>query len=216
VPEKEARVEHGEDSLPPAPVKPLSPELTHGLLGAQEVPCGDAPQGHDDRGVDDGNLCLKVWETRLNLFKGGGPVPRGSALHHIGDVHLFSLDAHRKEDFREELPCFSDKGAPGTVFVLPRGLADEHDKSVRVPLAENRLGPVFGQGAKGTPLNLLSDLLEKLFLLSQKRTGHPASPEILLHCTTPRLALFRHDLNNLVPVTVDHKGVEELRGDILG
>jgi len=216
VPEEETRVEHGEDSLPPAPVKPLPPELTHGLLGSEEVPRGDTPQGHNHRGIDDSNLRLKVWETRFNFFKSGGSVPRGPALHHVGDVHLFSLDANREEDFREELPCFSNEGAPGTIFVLSRGLTDEHDEGIRVPLTENCLGPAFGQGAEGTLLNLPSDLLKELFLLPQKRTGHPASPEILLHCTTPRLAFFRHDLNNLVPVAVDHKGIKESCGDILG
>jgi hypothetical protein len=57
----------------------------------------------------------------------------------VGYVNFFAIDAGFDERVIEQLPCGTDEGFAGEVFLIARLLANEHEFAVRGTFAENRL-----------------------------------------------------------------------------
>ena len=69
----------------------------------------------------------------------------GSRFQNVSDVNLFPREAHRLDNFREQLSGAADERLAPRVFVRARRFADEHDFRVGIANAEYRLGARRGE-----------------------------------------------------------------------
>src|SRR5207245_1725590 len=65
------------------------------------------------------------------LVRLGIAVVGRAALHRVADVDVLAPQAHRLDHLGEELTGFTHERLPFQIFVLARGLADEHQTRIR-------------------------------------------------------------------------------------
>ena len=111
----------------------------HGVVDAEQVLGGGRAQGHDDLGADDANLAQQERRAGIALVALGRAVARRTALHDVGDVNLFALQAHGGDHVVEQLSGAPDERQALRVFVCARPFADEHQLGVRIAGAEDDL-----------------------------------------------------------------------------
>lgn len=148
---------HDIDPLVAAKRPPESPD---GRCLSQECVAGDSPEGHDDPGVHGPYLGPQVPDACLDLVGFGVPVVGRPALHHVCDVHILPPKTHGAYDPREKLPRRADERPAGIVLHGAGALADEHQRGMRVPLAEDDVLSRQGEPACGTGPDRLDKIIQ--------------------------------------------------------
>jgi hypothetical protein len=88
------------------------------------------------------------------------PLPPGApleVLHRIRHVHPLSVDACGSECFVEHASRGTDERPTGEIFAISGLLTHEHQRCVRRPFAEHRLGGVAPQVARTTVGRVVSE-----------------------------------------------------------
>ena len=90
------------------------------------------------------DLSLNEGQTYLGLLGRRGSVARRPPWNDIRDVDLLSIESDCVQHAIQQLPRSSDEWTPDAIFLLPRGLADEHDPGARDAVRERKLrgGPL--------------------------------------------------------------------------
>jgi hypothetical protein len=121
---------------------------------------GEAPERADNCGIDEGDLGEQVLPADLDLRGLGIAIARWTALHDIGDEHTAAVETDAAELFAENAAGAADKGPPLPVLFGPGTLSDEHDASIRCPLARHSLPPAAGERAEPARADLAVNLLQ--------------------------------------------------------
>ena len=137
-------------------------------LLAQRVAAGDFAQQHDDPGPNQRHLLAQIVQARLGLVRLGIAVLRRTALDHVADVHVGALDADGVDHPRQQFARAADEGPAQPILLLPRALADEHQRGVGVALAGHDVAAVLAEPAFAAILQFLGKL--------GPRHAHRASP----------------------------------------
>jgi hypothetical protein len=102
--------------------------------------------------LDDLNLRDQERPTPLDFFRLWIPVARRTALDHVRDVGLFSLEPGLLEKTVEQVPRSSDERLPLLILVGPRSFTDDQDVGVGVPGTEDDVGSGLVKKTQGAAL----------------------------------------------------------------
>src|SRR4030095_696726 len=106
----------------------------------------------------------------FHLLRLRRPISRRTALHHVADVDVApqQVDAllfrGALDHLRQALPRASYERNPLLVLVRPWTFADEHQRCLLVPHAENDLVASLAQLAAAAIANVLGDSRERIAL----------------------------------------------------
>src|SRR5215210_8101147 len=157
------RLDPALEVVPPAAVLGDPEVLVDDRLG------GGTAEAEDDLRLYRFYLALQVGiagpyltRPRLAVLHPSPLLDRGPALDDVGEVDLLTGKVHRREDVVEELAGPPYERQARSVLVLPRPLADEHERRVRVARPEDGVGPAEGQVALGADRDLARELFEPL------------------------------------------------------
>jgi hypothetical protein len=125
--------------------------------GAQQCLTGGRTE-HDERlRSDNVELGAQPWVACADLPSAGllmdAPLPtllELEVLHCVCHVRVVACDTDRLQCTVEFLSGWADEDAAGTVFLIARDLADEHQPRAARALAEHRLRGALVQGASAT------------------------------------------------------------------
>ena len=124
----------------PSPAQPA-----HGLFRAEQPRHRRRAEGDQRAGLDDVDLLAQVGQARCH-FRRLGLAVAGLARRHVGaafedvaDVHVVAGEAHRADDFGEQLSGFADERLALQILVLARRFADEHQLGLGIADAEDDL-----------------------------------------------------------------------------
>ena len=102
----------------------------------EEVPERMAPERDDDLRLDDGDLHLEPGHALGFFLRRGVAIARRSKLHDVGNVDFLPLQTDGIQEFIQKLARGTDEGPTELIFLFSRGLANEHDLCLGVPLSE--------------------------------------------------------------------------------
>ena len=88
---------------------------------------GEAAEGDDDLGVDQGDLLVEEGAAGGHFLGQGVAVAGRAAFDHVGDEHLLAGEADGAKQLLQELAGGADEGAALLVLVEAGPLADEHE-----------------------------------------------------------------------------------------
>src|ERR1700722_3017531 len=108
-------------------------------LGSEQIGRGGRSESDDHFGLDDLNLLKEKWLAGVGFDWLGDAVLWRAALHDVGDVDLFALQAHGVNHVVEQLAAAADEGQTLCVFIGAWAFADEHEARVGVSVTEDDL-----------------------------------------------------------------------------
>jgi len=98
---------------------------------------GGASEADDNLGRDGINLAQQEWRALLHFVFFRGAIFRGTTLHNVADVNVFSFQPHRFNHLGQELTGAADKRQALQVFVVSGAFADEHEFGFGIAVAED-------------------------------------------------------------------------------
>ena len=101
--------------------------LADGHTG-QEQSHGVASQSHDDHGIDDLDLTVKVTTAVCDFVRLRITVLRRTGLDDIGDIHVLTVETGGIQHSVEKLSGIAYEGSSGLVLGLAGSFTDEHDQ----------------------------------------------------------------------------------------
>jgi small subunit ribosomal protein S1 len=150
----------------------LLPAVAHDAADPERVLERDRAQHQDHLGLDRIDLPLQEGLARVDLVGSGVAVLRRPALHHVGDVHLGSLQTeHVHQHLVEHLPGRPHEGLPGAVLLLPGPLPDDHEVGLGVSDAVDDVATPLAEPAAGAVAEVVADLGEPCRALAVRLTG---------------------------------------------
>jgi hypothetical protein len=117
-----------------------------GLLSREELR-GEVAQSGDDLRLDELDLAEEMRLAGLDLVRHRIAVARWPAFQDVRHEDQVPAEPDAGEKLVEELPRLADERESLLVLVEARGLADEHQVRVRVPVPEDDLRPAFREAA---------------------------------------------------------------------
>lgn len=113
--------------------------MADAVVAAQKVLCGRVAQGDDEQRSDEPDLGHEPIRAGVDLASRRHTVVRRTTLDDVGDEHVVAVDLHRIQDFGKFLACLAHERTPRPVLRLTGALPDEHEVSLRMPLAEHHV-----------------------------------------------------------------------------
>ena len=132
------------------------------FLDAQDGADGGSAQAANQARLDGLNLAIEEGRAGVNLVLFRSAIPWGAALDDIADVDLLAFQANGFHHAVQKLPCSPHEGETLFVFVSARTLTNEHQLSVRVPLAKHNRLASERQSAAAAVAEILPNLLQRL------------------------------------------------------
>src|SRR6185295_14011755 len=159
IPEDIGRMEGGEEGHPLRLCDP-APQLRDPGLRHQQRLHRDVAQAADQLRLDRRDLPLQPGHARRHLVRRRRPVARRTALEDVADEDLAALDAQPLQRVREQLARAAHERLALQILILPRRLADEHQRRLHRARAEHHLRPRRTEPAAPAVQHLGPELLE--------------------------------------------------------
>src|SRR5690348_8040456 len=117
-----------------AKLEPLPAQPRNGLLLAINRLKGNRAEAYDGFGIDDRELPVQKRRAGFHFVRLRRAIFRRTALHHVADVNVFTLEAHRFDHLREQFSRAADERQSLNIFIAPRPFADETSSARGLPL----------------------------------------------------------------------------------
>ena len=142
-------MKHGKDLKVAPPGQERSSDACD-PLGIGKEPLGRRiSQCNDEAGVDEGDLCLQIWEARLHFRFVWDAILGRATLDDVCDVDIFALDVDRGKNLVELLPRRANEGPSLLIFNLAGAFSNEHNRRLWISFPENGVSARLTEGALG-------------------------------------------------------------------
>ncbi len=145
-----------------AEYKPLSAQPRNRLLLAINRLKSNRAEAHDGFGIDDRKLPVQKWRAGFHFVRLRRAIFRRTAFHHVADVNVFALEAHRFDHLREQFSGAPHERQSLNIFVAPRPFADEHQFRARIAAAEDNGIALLTKLASLAIPDILADYLQRI------------------------------------------------------
>ena len=108
---------------------------------AQQRPRRGRTEADNHLGPHQRDLLAQIIHAGGALIRFGHAVLRRPALDDVADIHLLPLQTDGREHLIQQLPGRADERTAGQILLLPRPLADKHQRRMQVALAEHHVRP---------------------------------------------------------------------------
>ena len=121
-----------------------------GGLAQQSFHCRGAERD-DYPGLDQINLCEQIRQASLHLLRRRFTIAHrlsgcvGTAFQNVGDVNRAAREAHRLNDFGQQLAGFADERFALLIFIRPWRFADKQHRRINGADAEHDILPRCGE-----------------------------------------------------------------------
>jgi len=127
------------NQLRAAEIEPLAAETRNTLIRLQQSLSGTASEAADHFRRNHGELPHQKRRTGGDFVLFGQTILRRPAFHHVADINILALQAHRFDHLREQFPRPAHERLTLHVFVPARPFAHEYQIRFRIADTENDL-----------------------------------------------------------------------------
>ena len=117
--------------------EPLSAKLGNAAIGLQQSLRGAGAKADDHFGRNNVELAQQEWRALLDFVALWQAIFRWAALHHVADVHISSVQAHRFNHLIQQFSRAADEGQALHVLIVAGAFANENEVGFRITVGEN-------------------------------------------------------------------------------